>query len=133
MKRVLILLFIPAMTLALQTVTAKEGIGDIIFIENKDLELRNNESVIEKKPANHLVGNEFVGGKLYLTNQRLVFKSHGLNFNNNQVSFELTEIQNAVKSKLFNGMIIILKNGEEKPFVVFGRKKLINKINDLRQ
>ena len=100
---------------------------------NKDIELRKNESIIKKKAANHLVGNEFVGGKLYLTNQRVVFKSHKLNFNNHQISFELNDIQNVVKSQLFNGMIIILKNGKEAPFVIWKRKKWINEITNLIQ
>ena len=103
------------------------------FLKKKGLELRDNESIVKKKSANHLVGNEFVGGKLYLTNQRVVFKSHRLNINNHQISFELTKIQGAVKSKLLNGMIIILKDGEKKPFVVWGRKKWINEINNLIQ
>ena len=118
---------------AQQNYVAIDNFEPTILIKKKGLELRDNESIIKKKSANHLVGNQFVGGKLYLTNQRIVFKSHRLNVNNHQISFELTEIQGAVKSKLFNGMIIILKNGEEKPFVVWGRKKLINEINNLRQ
>ena len=132
-KLLLILLCLPMIGFAQQNYVAIDNFEPTILIKKKGLELRDNESIIKKKSANHLVGNQFVGGKLYLTNQRIVFKSHRLNVNNHQIYFELTEIQGAVKSKLFNGMIIILKNGEEKPFVVWGRKKLINEINNLRQ
>ncbi len=35
--------------------------------------------MLHQGPANHLVGKEAVGGWLYLTDQRLVFVSHGVN------------------------------------------------------
>jgi hypothetical protein len=132
-KLLLILLCLPMIGFGQLTYVPDDNFEATFFLKKKGLELRDNESIVKKKSANHLVGNEFVGGKLYLTNQRVVFKSHRLNINNHQISFELTKIQGAVKSKLLNGMIIILKDGEKKPFVVWGRKKWINEINNLIQ
>ena len=43
------------------------------------LPLHPGETMLHKGPANHLVGQEAVGGWLYLTDQRLVFVSHCVN------------------------------------------------------
>ena len=40
------------------------------------------ESILFDTPANHFKGMEAVGGKLYLTYKRLVFKSHKIIFKN---------------------------------------------------
>ena len=104
--------------------------GNIIF--NK-ITLMDGEEVVMKKAANHLVSNQFVGGKLYLTNMRVVFVSHGLNLINHEISFFYQDIYSCVKSKLGNGMIIITENGEEFPFVVWGRKVWIAEINNRTQ
>jgi len=95
--------------------------------------LREGEQIVKKKGANHLLNGVFDGGRLFLTNQRLIFKTTALNFNKYEISFELDEIDSAVKSKLFNGMIVILKSGEERPFVIWGRKKWINLINESKK
>ena len=136
MKKLLLILSILIFCISTNIVNANNKISLIeatSSVVKKGLELRDNESIVKKKSANYLVGNVFVGGKLYLTNERVIFKSRRLKINNNQISFELTEIKSVVKSKLFNGMIIILKNGEEKPFVVWGREKWINEITNLKQ
>ena len=131
MKKLLLILSILIFCISTNIVNANNKISLIeatSSVVKKGLELRDNESIVKKKSANYLVGNVFVGGKLYLTNERVIFKSRRLTIN-----FELTEIKSVVKSKLFNGMIIILKNGEEKPFVVWGREKWINEITNLKQ
>jgi len=45
------------------------------------------------------IGAEAVGGKLFLTNRRLVFKSHKLNIQNHELSIHLIDIANVGRYK----------------------------------
>ncbi len=40
------------------------------------IELPNTEILLLQAPANHLTENSLVAGKLFLTNQRIIFKPH---------------------------------------------------------
>ena len=63
-----------------------------------------------------------MGGKLYLTSKRLVFKSHKLNLQNHQFSVGIAEIQSADRSKTFgvvdNGILVRTTDGKTERFVV---------------
>jgi hypothetical protein len=78
------------------------------------------ESLFQTR-ANHFKGIEAVGGKLLLTNKRLVFKSHSVNIQNHTWSLPLEEITSVQRYKsiglINNGLNITTKNGTEK-FVV---------------
>ncbi|WP_254157665.1 hypothetical protein [Chryseosolibacter indicus] len=52
--------------------------------------LDEDEELIKEAGANHFKGKEAVGGKLALTNKRLVFKSHKLNLQNHEQSFSIS-------------------------------------------
>lgn len=94
----------------------------------KDLELQNGETLIYSGPANEVTkrGNS-KGGMLFLTDQRLAFQAHALNFGSKRSSYNLSSIQiegNSVNIKVtsnfgvsFN-ITMMLKNGEEISFVV---------------
>src|SRR5205814_4334021 len=58
-----------------------------------------DESILFHTPANHFKGMEGVGGKLYLTDKRLMFKSHKLNVQNDQLAINLTDIKKVDKYK----------------------------------
>jgi len=81
-----------------------------------------DEAIIREGGANHFRGLEAVGGKLALTDKRIVFKSHKLNIQNHQQSFELGHLESiqATKTwKLFNnGLSLQLANQEVHRFVV---------------
>jgi len=49
--------------------------GSIITKSSK-FEYDKNETIILQTPANHFVGVDAVGGNLFLTDKRLIFKSH---------------------------------------------------------
>lgn len=60
-----------------------------------------DEKIIFQTHANHFKGIEGVGGRLYLTDKRLIFKSHKLNIQNHQLIIRVTEIASVDKSKTF--------------------------------
>ena len=66
-----------------------------------------------------------MGGKLQLTDRRLIFRSHSLNIQVHQEAYSLESIV-AVKPRntlglVPNGMAVGLRDGREERFVVFGR------------
>lgn len=56
-------------------------------------ELRPGETVIKEGVANLQKRVETVGGKLWLTSQRLVFEAHKLNIQGGTTEIELSDIQ----------------------------------------
>lgn len=99
----------------------------------KKLLLNEGEEPIRSGVANLYYGPTSTdGGKLYLTNQRLVFIAHKVNLNPNvQWEIGLQEIQTiTVKRNLIVSQHILVEtvNGEEKIFVVYNGKKWINEI-----
>lgn len=95
-------------------------------------ELLEGEVIQREGPANLFRGIEAVGGKLLLTNKRLVFKSHKVNIQRGQINLELDQVTGVTSrktSKIFdNGMRILNKNGEPFDFVVFERDEWISRI-----
>lgn len=83
--------------------------------------------------ANHFKNGEAVGGKLYLTEEDLIFKSHNLNLQNHELIIKRNTIK-AIEScntmwLVPNGLRIILANGSKERFVVNGRKKWLKLLN----
>ncbi|MFH1286552.1 MAG: GRAM domain-containing protein [Candidatus Magasanikbacteria bacterium] len=97
-----------------------------------DISLQEGESIIKESTANHFKGVEGVGGKLFLTTQRVFFKSHALNIQTHEQSIPYSEIKSVGKRNTFfiipNGMYVELLNGNKEKFVVFGRSKWISEI-----
>jgi hypothetical protein len=86
------------------------------------IETEAGESILFETPANHFVGIEAVGGKLYLTDKRLIFKSHKLNVQNHQLSINLSDIKQVDRYKTLeivnNGLLVTIRNGTKERFVV---------------
>lgn len=86
------------------------------------IETDPDEYLLFETPANHFKGIEAAGGKLYLTNKRLIFKSHKFNFQNHQLSIGLTDINNVTRYKTLgmvnNGVVVTTVNGMKEKFVV---------------
>jgi hypothetical protein len=73
--------------------------------------LLNAEVLIKQGPANLQRGIETVGGKLYLTNQRLVFEAHQFNVQSERSQINIAEVQSVKKSwTLFLGFLPIFPN-----------------------
>jgi len=92
--------------------------------------MNQNEQIIKKGAANLQKNIETVGGKLYLTNQRLVFEAHKINIQGGSTEIELVNIQSLEKCwtkylGLFpiipNSLAVYTKKGREYRFVLFGR------------
>jgi hypothetical protein len=69
------------------------------FAKATKIETEADENILFETPANHFKGAEAVGGKLYLTNRRLVFKSHKFNIRNHQLVLNISDIQKVDRHK----------------------------------
>lgn len=116
-------------------VELKELREQVIFEKGRPL-LDENENTLYEGSANHLKGWEGVGGHLYLTNHRLVFKSHILNAQTDEWQVFLREILDVTPTSALgivpNQLSVKTTNGVEK-FVVFGRDKWLKLIRDARK
>jgi len=90
------------------------------------------EQLLLDTPANMWRGAEAVGGRLHVTNQRVVFKSHSFNVQTGETHIPLADIQSVSPVNTLgivpNGLKIALKSGVEFRFVTWGRQNIINTI-----
>ncbi len=95
------------------------------------------ETPIKDGAANMQRGIETVGGRLYLTSQRLVFESHAFNIQTGVTTIALTSITGARKcwTKFLNlvplvpnSVAVTTSEGNEHRFVVFGRQAWLDAI-----
>lgn len=97
-------------------------------------ELLDEEEIEEEIFANLFRGVEGVGGKIFLTNQRLIFKSHSFNIQKGQTNLEYSIISSVQKRKtaklIDNGIKIITKQNTEFDFVVNDRDDVLVKIQN---
>jgi hypothetical protein len=94
------------------------------------IELNPNEEIIKEGFANLQKGIETIGGKLHLTNQRIVFIGHKINVQGGATELSLDKVKSADKCwTKFLGKIPITPNslavstdsGEEYRFALFFR------------
>lgn len=105
---------------------------------NKNLtiqpELDTDEEIEIQGPANLFRGIEGVGGKIFLTNKKMIFKSHKINIQKGQTNIPYEEIKEVKKRKtaklINNGIRINTINGNEYDFVVNEREVWLEKINE---
>lgn len=93
------------------------------FVRNAvRIDLAPGETIQFQTPANHFKGIEAVGGLLYLTNRRLIFKSHKLNIQNHELSIDLSDIKKTDRFRTFgminNGLMVETGSGGSEKFVV---------------
>lgn len=95
-------------------------------------ELREDEQVVKEGTANLQKGIETVGGKLYLTNRRLLFVAHKFNVQGGVSELDLSDIQSSHKCwtkflgfiPIFpNSLAVYTKHGEEYRFVLYRRSE----------
>ncbi len=94
-------------------------------------EMLLNEEILKEGAANLQRGAETVGGRLFLTNQRLIFESHSFNV---QTGATIVSLENVSQTLLcwtkFLNLIPLTPNslevstlqGEQHRFVLYGRK-----------
>ena len=95
------------------------------------------ERIVKNSAANLQRGLETVGGRLYLTNQRLVFESHALNAQTGPTVIPIASVLGVQKCwtkflnvipTLPNSIAVATSNGKEFRIVVFGRQSWIDAI-----
>ena len=103
---------------------------------------RPGEQVIKDGAANLQKGIETVGGRLYLTNQRLVFEAHRLNVQGGVTELELADVESSEPCwtkflgliPLFpNSLAVCTKEGREYRFVLYGRSAWAEAIGGQRR
>jgi hypothetical protein len=91
-----------------------------------------DETVLRHGPANHFKGIEGVGGKLFLTNKRLRFRSHKINVQTHDESYPIEMIASVEPSRSLgiipNGLLVHLRDGHRERFVVAGRGDWVSSI-----
>lgn len=100
------------------------------------LNLKKGEILVKEGRANHWKGIEAVGGTLFLTDHRLVFKPHGFNIQIHEESISLDQIVSIKASRTFfvlpNQISVELANGRKERYVVWNRKSWIQKIEQTK-
>lgn len=101
--------------------------------DSTKIETAADETILLESGANHFKGAEAVGGKLYLTNKRLVFKSHKLNIQNHELSFNLSDINKVDRCKTLglinNGLAVTTSNTAVEKFVVQNADNWVDQLN----
>ena len=104
------------------------------FTSGTKIDTDENEDILFETLANHFKGVEAVGGKLFLTNKRLVFKSHKLNIQNHQLTLNISDIQKVDRYKTMglvnNGLSVTTINGSTDKFVVQQPDEWFNYLTD---
>jgi len=106
-----------------------------------DLEVKNiivsPEEIIFDGGANQIKGKEGVGGKLFITNKRILFVSHKYNIQNGTTSINPTDVTSVDKTKLariFNsGIVLTLKDNTTYKFSVNNQDEWFTKLNNYIQ
>lgn len=102
----------------------------------KDIKIdtKADEIILFDTGANHFKGAEAVGGKLYLTNKRLVFKSHKFNIQNHELSINLSDIYKVDRYKTLglvnNGLSVATDGNKKEKFVVQQIDEWLNQLKE---
>ncbi|MFZ0704416.1 MAG: TIR domain-containing protein [Candidatus Korobacteraceae bacterium] len=95
------------------------------------------ENVLGKFVVSIRRGLESVGGRIVITNQRLLFEAHGINIQREPVSIPLNDIT-AVGTYnslglIPNGFSVQCRSGQEYRFIAYSRKQIIDLINQQKR
>ncbi|GEN28399.1 hypothetical protein HVA01_20450 [Halovibrio variabilis] len=99
--------------------------------------LKESEVLVKEGKANRQKNVESAGGKLYLTNQRIIFEGHGFNAQGSSASIDLNGcmfVSNGWTKflgfiPLFpNAIVVAMEDGASHRFSVFGRKKWLEEV-----
>jgi len=95
------------------------------------------EDLVKQGGANHFRNLEGVGGWIYLTDQRLLFRSHSMNIQRHELSIPLEKISEVKPCMTLgiipNGLEIKTVDGQREKFVVEDRKDWAEKIMEAKK
>ena len=105
-----------------------------------DLKMLKEEKILKEGGAGRTNYFNTQGGKLYFTNKRLVFIGHGFNFGDGSMSMNLEDILAIRKACTWtiyliilpfpNAFRVVLKDGKNYKFSVFGRRDWLSKLKE---
>ena len=94
-------------------------------VGGKELALAEGERIVREGPANMFRGIESVGGWLWLTDRRLVFRSHAIALQRGESAWPLDQIASAEPAMTMwiipNGLRCTLRDATSAKFVVTDR------------
>lgn len=97
------------------------------FRENTALSPADADEVQYSGAATYFSGLEGVGGRLFLTKDRLVFQPHSLNVQSEKQAWPVSVIEDAQLSRVFlvvpTGLDVQLSSGDTERFVTWDRKQ----------
>ena len=103
-------------------------------INNIRPKLTENELIEVEGPAGLFHGIENVGGKLFLTNNRIIWMSHKMNIQKGHAEIEYKNVKEIIKKKSFriiaNGIRIITNDGKKFDFAVNERDLWLEKLKE---
>lgn len=102
--------------------------------EQGKTEVKGIEPILKEGMANYFRGLSNVGGRLYLTERYLTFRPHALNLRRGEEVIALKDIVAVQRRNTLllvpNGFSVILRDGTEARFVVYGRDEWVQAIVD---
>ncbi len=115
--------------------------GAFVSYQKKKFEMERpsfaGEDLVKEGGANHFRNIEAVGGWIYLTDKRLLFRSHSINVQRHELSIPLQKISEAKPCMTFgiipNGLQIRTIDGDREKFVVEDRKEWARQILETKQ
>jgi GRAM domain-containing protein len=109
------------------------GLGIAVFQAFQSRRFQKNrpdfsgEQLLREGPANHFRRGEGVGGWLFLTSRRLLFRSHEINLQQHELDLPLAEIAEASAVNtawlIPNGLLVRTASGTTERFVVEQHKR----------
>ena len=94
--------------------------------------LPDDEEVLADEMANLWRGWESVGGRIYVTDRRVIFESHWLNFRRGVTKIPIDDIEDVRPCNNLgfvpNGMEILTRDGRRFSFVTWARQSLMELI-----
>jgi hypothetical protein len=100
-----------------------------VFVSSAHEPSSEDEEIVGKFAANLFRGIEGVGGRLIVTNQRLLFEAHKLNLQRAPLEIALDQISDVAETKtmglLPNGITVTCRSGEQHRFMSWNRAKII--------
>lgn len=93
------------------------------------MQLYPNEEILADVAANMFRGIESVGGRMKITDKRIIFEPHAVNLQKMVAEIPLSQVADVTPRNTLmivpNGILVLLKSGVEYKFVVRGRERLI--------
>jgi hypothetical protein len=97
----------------------------------EDLDIRNGEVVIRKGVANHFVGAVADGGTLTLTDSRLIFRAHAINYPRVSRDWQLHDLQDVTVAGR-NQLVLTFADGSVERFPIWHRRKWVEQVTAAR-